>query len=285
MRYLIIIITVLVSSSIFAQSPEKMSYQAVIRDANSLLVSNQTVGLRISILQGNINGNSVYTETHSPLTNANGLINIEIGLGSVVSGTFSSINWENGPFFIKSETDITGGTNYTISGTSQLISVPYALYSNNSNHANYADSVAFDPAYLYMRKKATIQNVNSGVNTSITDYDNITSNNFTLNNSTGEITFNESGIYVISASTSFDAGNNPGRKIIWFDCNSTYNPGRFASNECDGVANRISISSVGKFDAGDKITFKVFQTTGLILDCPSNTLPDDETQVNIEKIR
>lgn len=120
----------------FAQAPQKMSYQAVIRDASNVLIANTTVGIKISILQTTATGTAVFAETHTPTTNANGLATLEIGGGNTVSGNFSTINWANGPYFIKSETDPTGGTNYSIAGTSQLLSVPFALYAANSSSAN-----------------------------------------------------------------------------------------------------------------------------------------------------
>ena len=113
----------------FSQSPEKISYQAIIRNSSNVLVSNQSVGMRISILQGSTSGSSVYTETHTPTTNLNGLVSIEIGGGTVVSGLMSSVNWENGPYYIKTETDPTGGISYSITGISQLLSVPFALHA------------------------------------------------------------------------------------------------------------------------------------------------------------
>lgn len=122
----------LLSASVFAQAPNKMSYQAVIRNSSNALVINQVVGMRISILQGTASGTAVYVETQTPTTNDNGLASIEIGGGTVVSGNFASINWANGPYFVKTETDPNGGANYTITGTSQLLSVPYALYAENS---------------------------------------------------------------------------------------------------------------------------------------------------------
>ncbi len=116
----------------FSQSvPQKFSYQAVIRNAGNLLLDSQTVGIRIKILQGSETGTEVYSETHTGNTNANGLITIEVGGGTVLSGSMASINWGNGPYFIKTETDPLGGSNYSISGSSQLLSVPYALYSGN----------------------------------------------------------------------------------------------------------------------------------------------------------
>ena len=119
----------LLTLSSFAQAPEKMSYQAVIRGANNALVTNQQVGMQISILQGST---AVYEETQTPTSNTNGLVSLEIGTGTVISGSFTAIDWSVGTYFIKTETDPTGGTNYTITGTSQLLSVPYALYAETS---------------------------------------------------------------------------------------------------------------------------------------------------------
>lgn len=115
----------------FGQTPEKMSYQAVIRNSNNALVTNTEVTMQISILQGSVNGTVVYSETQTPTTNGNGLVSIEIG-GEV---GFSAIDWANDIYFVKTETDLDGGSNYTIIGTSQLMSVPYAL------HAKTAESV------------------------------------------------------------------------------------------------------------------------------------------------
>ena len=117
-----------------AQSPAKLSYQAVIRNTDNQLVANQSIGMRISIIQGMDPGITVYEEIYNPnpVTNANGLISVEIGSGIPVSGSFATIEWSNGPYFIKTETDPSGGTSYTIEGTSQLLSVPYALYAADS---------------------------------------------------------------------------------------------------------------------------------------------------------
>ena len=122
----------LITLALFAQAPEKMSYQAVVRDANNALIMNQAVGMRIQILQGSVSGTTVYEETQTPTSNDNGLVTLEIGTGTIVSGMFGTIDWSTGPYFIKTETDPTGATNYTISGTSQLMSVPYALYAETS---------------------------------------------------------------------------------------------------------------------------------------------------------
>ena len=121
----------LITFSFFAQSPDKMSYQAVIRDATNTLLTNQSVGMQISILQTTTTGTAVYTETQTVTTNTNGLVSLEIGMG-VTSDDFSAIDWKAGPYFIKTETDPTGGSSYTITGTSQLMSVPFAMYAKSS---------------------------------------------------------------------------------------------------------------------------------------------------------
>ncbi len=125
----------LLSIGVFSQVPQKMSYQSIIRNASDNLVANQQVEIQISILQSSVTGVSVYIETQTPTTNANGLVSLEIGTGTVVSGDFTAIDWANDTYFIKTETDPTGGSSYTITGTSQLLSVPYAL------HAKTAESV------------------------------------------------------------------------------------------------------------------------------------------------
>ena len=125
----------LLSASILAQVPQKMSYQAVVRDAANTLMINQKVGIQISLLQGSVSGDPVYVETQAPTTNDNGLFSIEIGSGTLVSGSLTTIDWSKGPYFIHTETDPTGGTDYTITGTSELLSVPYAL------HAQTAESI------------------------------------------------------------------------------------------------------------------------------------------------
>lgn len=139
--YLLIAAIVFVVTG-FAQSPQKMSYQAVIRNTSNNLVANKPIGMQISILQGSASGVAVYKEVYSPnpTTNANGLVMIELGSGTPVLGSFAAINWANGPYYIKTETDPLGGTSYSISGVSQLLSVPYALYAKNTENVNDADA-------------------------------------------------------------------------------------------------------------------------------------------------
>jgi len=131
MRKLItLLVSVMLTASVFlsrqasAQAPQKMSYQAVIRNSSNALVTNTQVGMEINIRQGSPSGTIVYTETQTPNTNTNGLVSIEIGGGA----GFSSINWGSNTFYIETKTAVVAPlTTYTITGVSQLLSVPYAL--------------------------------------------------------------------------------------------------------------------------------------------------------------
>lgn len=120
-----------------AQVPQGISHQAVIRNAANELVTDSPIGIRVGILQGAADGTEVYSETHTPQSNANGLISFVIGQGANQSSDFSDIDWANGPYFIETKADPEGGTNYSIEGVSQLWSVPYAL-SAGTNGAGIA---------------------------------------------------------------------------------------------------------------------------------------------------
>lgn len=133
-RPLLLLSFALISSIVLAQTPDAFKYQAVVRDNSGNLITEQVVGIQIDILKGATDGTSVYTETHSETTNAYGLVNLEIGYGTSTDD-FSAINWGDDDYFIQVSLDATGGTSYELMGTSQLLSVPYAL------HSTVADSV------------------------------------------------------------------------------------------------------------------------------------------------
>jgi hypothetical protein len=131
MRFISTLLFSLIVCVSLAQSPNKFSYQAVVRNASNELVVSQTVGVKISLLQNTPTGIIVYQETHTPVSNANGLVTLEVGGGTVVAGDMASIDWGAGSYFIKTEVDPAGGTNYSVTSTSQLLSVPFALYAAN----------------------------------------------------------------------------------------------------------------------------------------------------------
>jgi hypothetical protein len=113
--------------------PQKVAFQSVIRSSSGALIAKSPIGVRLSIIQGNQFGQSVYVETHSQNTNTNGLLTVFLGQGVSVYGKFDEIKWEKGPYFLKSEFDLTGSTNYTLNSTSELITVPYAFISQKAD--------------------------------------------------------------------------------------------------------------------------------------------------------
>ena len=140
MKKILTTLALLVATTILlAQVPQKFSYQGVIRDAAGNLVRNAPVGVRVSLLKNSTEGVAVYCETHRQSTNANGLLTLTIGDGTVVGGDMATIDWADGPYFLKTETDITGGSNYTLVGAQQLLSVPYALYAGSTTNAFSGD--------------------------------------------------------------------------------------------------------------------------------------------------
>jgi hypothetical protein len=126
-----LLLALVISAS--AQVPQQLNYQAVARNAAGTVLANQAVSVRFTILDGSVTGTNVYEETHAALTtNQFGLFTTTIGGGTVVSGTFSAINWATNPKYVKVELDPAGGNNYVDMGTTQLNAVPYALYAGNS---------------------------------------------------------------------------------------------------------------------------------------------------------
>jgi hypothetical protein len=120
------------SFNLSAQAPQKFSYQAVVRDAAGNLVINRPVGIRFTILRGTATGIAVFAETHRPTTNNDGLASVEIGGGNALFNAMGNIDWALGPYFLKTEIDPNGATAYSIIGTNQMLSVPYALYAEKS---------------------------------------------------------------------------------------------------------------------------------------------------------
>lgn len=128
-----LLVALLITATTFAQSPESMSYQAIVRDGSDALVSNEITPIRISILK---NATAVYVETQTPMTNTNGLLSFEIGgtRATVVSGVFSDIIWGTDTYFIKTEVDVDNDGSYDVIGTSQFLSIPYAFHAKTAGN-------------------------------------------------------------------------------------------------------------------------------------------------------
>ena len=131
MKVKAILVFVFFSYLSFSQSPQKFTYQSIIKNSSGYLLKNQDVGLRISVLSNSSNGIEVYSEEHFPTSNSNGLVTLIIGEG-LTNDNFSEIQWGDGEYFLKVEVDPEGGNSYIMNQTSQLLSVPYALYAGNS---------------------------------------------------------------------------------------------------------------------------------------------------------
>lgn len=114
--------------SAWTQVPEKMSYQAIVRNNENELIKNTQVGMKVSLVQDSINGRTFYSERHYPITDANGLISLAFGGGT----GFYNIDWSAGSYFVKTEIDPEGGTNYTITAISEMLSVPFALHAKKA---------------------------------------------------------------------------------------------------------------------------------------------------------
>jgi hypothetical protein len=132
MKKFFLVFSIFVALNVLAQVPQGINYQAVIRNSNGTTVNNTTVGLRMRIIQGSAAGTPVYAESFTETTTNIGLVNVVLGQGAVIAGSFSTIDWGAGPYFLEIASDPTGGTNYTVMGTQQMMSVPFALYAENS---------------------------------------------------------------------------------------------------------------------------------------------------------
>ncbi len=133
MNRIITFIVLLTTVSVFSQSPQAFKYQAIARGSDGDVISSQNVSFRISILKDDINGVIVFTETHGVSTNDFGLVSLEIGNGTQVSGDFTTIDWKSNIHFLKVEMDENGSNNFQVMGVSQILSVPYALHASTSD--------------------------------------------------------------------------------------------------------------------------------------------------------
>jgi len=121
-----------ITIALIAQFPQAFNYQMVVRDVNGEIVSNQNIGIRISIHDDIPGGPIIYQEEYNIFTNQFGLVNLEIGNGTSTLGEFHTIDWGSGAKFLQVEIDLSGGTDYITMGTSQMLAVPYALYAQST---------------------------------------------------------------------------------------------------------------------------------------------------------
>ncbi|MDA7744693.1 tail fiber domain-containing protein [bacterium] len=167
----LLVVAVLMGITAMAQGPSKFNYQAVARDASGVVISDGTVGVKVSILTGSATGTEVYSETHSAATNVYGMMNFQIGAGSGATGDISTITWGSDAHFIKVEMDPAGGSSYTVSNTSELISVPYAEYANSALHVDDADADSTNEVQMMMMSGDTLMLTIGGGSIDMSGYD------------------------------------------------------------------------------------------------------------------
>jgi|GEM_PF-564734 len=162
MKNLLSILCLLIASISVAQSPDLFNYQSIVRDQNGNILNNQSISLKVSILEGSTSGTVVYEEDHSPTSSASGLISLQIGSGTVVSGSFSTINWGTAAHYIKVEADPNGGSNYELLSNNQLVSVPYAKYATTAENVDDADADTTNEIQSLSLNGRTIQLTDGG---------------------------------------------------------------------------------------------------------------------------
>ena len=119
-----------------AQAPQGFNYQATVRNSSGALITNQNVLFKFNIMLNSQTSLPVYSETHQAPTDDLGQVNLVIGTGTPTTGLFSNINWSSGSYFLGIE--LNTGAGYVTMGTTQLLSVPYALYANSSGNSQSA---------------------------------------------------------------------------------------------------------------------------------------------------
>jgi len=160
----LLFLLLIIIGTVTAQAPQSFKYQAVARNADGTAIINTTIGIEISLISNNANGSVVYSETFSTLSNGVGIFNLSIGTGSVISGIFSDIDWGADNYFLKVAMDVVGGSNYVDMGTTQLLSVPYSLYTG-SIYVHYSNDT------LYIGDQYVVINGSGPPPGTITDYD------------------------------------------------------------------------------------------------------------------
>ncbi|MBI5541966.1 MAG: tail fiber domain-containing protein [Bacteroidia bacterium] len=239
------IIAIIIANYTFSQTPQSFQYQAVVRDASGTAMVSQPVNFQISIISGSISGTVVYVETHAAITNSLGIVILNIGEGTASSGIFANINWGSLYHFIKVEADPTGNTSYLDMGTTQLLSVPYALYAETAGNAGstYTQGNGIDITGNVISNTSPDQTVvlNSGTGASVTG----TYPNFTINNTQPDQTVNLSG----AGSTSV-SGAYPNFTISSTDNNTTYNAGSGINVTGTTITNTAPDQNVSLTQAG-----------------------------------
>jgi len=163
-KYIFVVLFIaIINLPIFSQVPESFSFQTVVRNASAQPIANRAISFRFNILKGSSTGQVVYGEKHDVTTDGYGFVGLAIGNGTVLTGSFAAINWGIDKYFLNVGLDTLGGTSYTDMGTTQFLSVPYALYAKTA-----ANGFSGDYNDLYNKP------IVNGSETTVTAGDNLT---------------------------------------------------------------------------------------------------------------
>jgi len=189
----------LITTLCFTQVPQAFRYQTMVRDGLGIAIVNRIVSIKISILKDEPNSAGIYSENHKIATNDYGMVNLSVGAGSAITGNFATIDWSTGTFFIKIDLDITGGNNYQFMGTTQLLSVPYALYAERANISN-ADTSSNNELQVLSQNGLQVSLSQGGGAINIADNDNDSENEIQSISKTGNnITLSKNGGSVVDS--------------------------------------------------------------------------------------
>ncbi|MCD4735800.1 MAG: PKD domain-containing protein [Bacteroidales bacterium] len=236
--------SLIIMGSLMAQAPQSFKYQAIARDASGQEITDQEVSMQISILQGSAAGTAVYVETFTPTTNGFGLINLTIGEGTVVSGDFSAIAWSSNTYFLKVEMDDTGGTAYEEFGTSQLLSVPYALHAKTAESTTQLETrldsliSALSPPVAAFTADETIITVDGTVQFTDESSNTPTSWSWDFGDGSGESTdqnpshvYSTDGTYTVTLTATNDNGSDDEIKTDYITVNPPPPVAAFSADE------------------------------------------------------
>lgn len=162
-QYLLLGVLLALTLPLFGQSPQKFKFQAVARDISGQPYANVDLGVRISLVRDAVSGQIDYAERHVVTTSSLGVFDLEIGGGQTISGAFTDASWANHPYYLKIDIDPDGGANYVNLGTSQLLSVPYAIYAGEAGNAGDGDSTDELQTLIYDPDLQTLALTNGNV--------------------------------------------------------------------------------------------------------------------------
>ena len=262
-KLLLAIITIATMTiSVYGQAPQKVKYQAVVRDGSNTVLNNQAVGMRLTVQQGSIGGTAAYTETFTTTTNAFGLVNLDIGTGTTTDD-FTTIDWSAGPYFVEIAVDITGGVSYSVLGTSELLSVPYALYSETAE--NVINDLVDDADTDATNELQTLSASAAGDTLYLQNGGFVIIPGISAANASGG--GGGSPVYCNGSPTSIVAVTNPTTGAIWMDRNLGATQAATSSTDVDAYGD---LYQWGRFSDGHQCRTSATTSTPSSIDQPAH---------------